>query len=340
MRIGSVLIALVLITAGCGGGDGGTTTAAAGPTTTRASVATTAATTTTAAATTTMAVTTTTSDPLTLFVSGLARYSGSFEGEWVNTTFGSRGPIEASVTIDPETLTAGLRVDVGGFVFGSFDPDPETITVSLADVGLSGAGATLTGLTSATFGPVEITLAGDRVELVGGDVPDPAIVDIRMAGPLTEDGVEMSYVVGFPGGGSAEGTVTMERVAGEPSPPGTEATGPDPSVVAFLDGLAAAFREGDGAALLDALHPAVIDRYGAEQCRSYTDGLLIDDMGFEVLTVESADGWSYDQDELQTSVEDAVAVTAIREDLGQESELHLASVGGEWRWFTDCGDPN
>ena len=153
-----------------------------------------------------------------------------------------------------------------------------------------------------------------------------------------------STLIEFAAGGIAEGTITSERTGPAPAPPvdgGDGATGAlDGEIAAFLDDLAAAFRAGDGDHLLVALHPAVLDWYGEDQCTGFTGGAQIPDMGFEILDVAGPQAWTFEQDGASTPVDEVYSVTVIREDLGAERELHLAVLDGGLRWFTDCGDPS
>ncbi len=213
MKIRIALLLLVLVAAACGDDDAATTTAA--PTTTEAAT-TTAAPVTTEAATTTAAPTTTeaattTADPLASLAADLAEYSGDFTGQWVNTTFNTEGPIEGMIEVDAEAMTLTITIDIGGFVFGAFDPDPETFTISLTDITITADGITLGGVASESFGAMDLGFTDDGIDMYGDDVPDAGIATIRVTGPVTPEGADLTYVIEFEGGGSAEGTVHMER---------------------------------------------------------------------------------------------------------------------------------
>jgi len=214
MKIRIALLALVLVAAACGDDDAATTTTAApvtteAATTTAAPVTTEAATTTTAAPVTTEAATTT-ADPLASLAAELDAYSGGFTGQWVNTTFGSEGPIEGMIDVDTEAMTLTITVDIGGFVFGAFDPDPETFTVSLSDITMTADGISLGGLASEAFGAMELGFTDDGIDMFSDDVPDAGIASIRVTGPVAPEGADLTYVIEFEGGGGAEGTVHIE----------------------------------------------------------------------------------------------------------------------------------
>jgi len=220
MKIRIALIALVLVAAACGDDDTATTTTAApittesvtteAVTTTAAPVTTEAATTTTVAPTTTEEAVTTV-DALTSLAAELAPYSGGFTGQWVNTTFRSEGPIEGAIEVDAEAMTLTITVDVGGLVFGAFDPEPETFIVSLTDITVTADGITLGGLASGTFGGMDLGFTADGIDMYSDDVPAAGIASIRVTGPVTLEGADLTYLIEFEDGDGAEGTVHMER---------------------------------------------------------------------------------------------------------------------------------
>lgn len=214
MKIRIALMALVLVAAACGDDDAGTATTAAPATTeaatTTAAPVTTEAATTTAAPATTEAVTTT-ADPVAAMAAELAPYAGDFTGEWVNTTFGSEGPIEATIALDTEAMTLTITLDIGGFVFGAFDPDPETLSISLENITFTPDGVALGGVVSDTFGELGLAFDSDGIDMYSGDVPDLGIATIQFTGPVTPEGADLAYVIEFEGGGGAEGTVHMAR---------------------------------------------------------------------------------------------------------------------------------
>jgi hypothetical protein len=125
----------------------------------------------------------------------------------------------------------------------------------------------------------------------------------------------------------------------------TTTTRPDveADVRAFVVDLAAAIRGGDAAFLLARLHPAVLERYGEDQCRAVTDGLASPGLDLEVLDVGAPEAWDWqlDGETVSTRVDEAVPVRVRRTDgaSSEETEIHVAETEGVLRWFTDCGDP-
>ncbi len=110
----------------------------------------------------------------------------------------------------------------------------------------------------------------------------------------------------------------------------------------FVDTFVGWLRASDGEALLAALHPAVIARYGEATCRNYTNGLAVDErFTIEVDTVTSVPRWDYATDGLSLTLTDVVRVNGRRILDGETSpdEFHFAQLEGAFRWFTDCGTP-
>jgi hypothetical protein len=134
---------------------------------------------------------------------------------------------------------------------------------------------------------------------------------------------------------------------GSPSPAGSPTVEPTKAPAQletpeqFVPELAAAIRAGNQRFLFRRLHPAVLERYGEEQCRSAMEGF--DDPSFE-LEVQSSRGphvWPWRTDGLTTRVPGTFDVNVIRRVGGEEDNdvVHVALEGTQLRWFTDCGDP-
>ncbi|MCB2224174.1 MAG: hypothetical protein KQH83_08370 [Actinobacteria bacterium] len=207
MRARILMCALALVAAGCGG-DGADTTEA--PSTTGAAATTAAPTTTEAATTTTAAATTTTEDPMAAVAAEVAPFEGGYTGTWNNTTFGSEGEFIAEVSYDAAAMEVAFTVDLGGFVFGASDPEPETFVVPLADLAAAAASGSMT-IMSSTFGEMQVTVGDGGLEMYSDTVPDPGIATISVTGSFTPDGFELDYVIEFTGSGGAEGTVTVQK---------------------------------------------------------------------------------------------------------------------------------
>lgn len=186
-----ILIILALVAVACGGSTVETTTTT---TTTSTTTSTTTTTTTTPLAST---MTAEPVDPLMVIASQLA---GTYTGQWRNTTFGSTGPINATMTVTEEGRME-VTLDVDGSVFGQADPPAEEFSFDLADIG---DGATLD---SAVFGPMTFAVTPVGITVTAGDVPSEGIKSMEVALALVEDGFEGTYVVEFDDGNTAEGTL-------------------------------------------------------------------------------------------------------------------------------------
>ncbi|MFH1330439.1 MAG: hypothetical protein ABIJ48_07310 [Actinomycetota bacterium] len=192
---------LVLVASACGDDDAAPTTAARG--TTVVTATTTATTPATAPSTT--AVTATTVDPAAPRVALALIFAGEWEGEWVNTTYGSTGRVALAIAVDTEARTATLTIDLGGSVFGAGDPAAFDFVADLAAASPFIATTPLLG--EATL-EVEPTGA---FTLEARDVPEAGIESFRVAGTATSAGIALAYTVGLEDGGSAEGTATLRR---------------------------------------------------------------------------------------------------------------------------------
>ncbi|MBI2169665.1 MAG: hypothetical protein HYU28_09250 [Actinobacteria bacterium] len=123
----------------------------------------------------------------------------------------------------------------------------------------------------------------------------------------------------------------------------TEAAAPttEELVSAFYEVFGAAFREAETDFLFERLHPEVIALYGEDQCRAFIEKVP-DNRSFEILEVHNPAPWNYGEREgREIPIEDAIQVDVIQriDDRDTQLDSHLAVVGDEVRWFTDCGEP-
>jgi hypothetical protein len=146
----------------------------------------------------------------------------------------------------------------------------------------------------------------------------------------------LAVTVGLGGcGGSGSG--------GEGGSSGTTAKKPGKKaeVQQFLDELDTAVREGNTEVRLARLNPAVIQRYGADQCRSFLDGQRDESRRDKVKRVGKARPYEFTTDNLSVTVPDTLPVfvrATINKKKGDRN-LNLARVNGQLTYFTDCGDP-
>lgn len=137
-------------------------------------------------------------------------------------------------------------------------------------------------------------------------------------------------------------TATPTATISTPTPTPVPSPTLDPATAEeFATELAAAINAGDVDYLTERLHPAVIERYGARQCRRFVRTTLAgDEVDWEVLGSSGPAPWPYASDERETVIEDAWAVTVRQPGADPEtSERHFTPADGTWRWFTDCGVP-
>jgi len=194
----ALLVAMILVLVACGDDDADTGETSA-ETTAPATEATAAETTTTIADTTTTAAPATT-EAANASLEAAAALEGTYTGEWVNTTFGSTGPIELTIEVDEAAQFAILTLDLGGTVFGGSDPDPVVYEVDLvgspSDFDNSDD---LFGDSSATFD------ADGGFSLTAPSVPGVGGLEMTIEGQFTETGAEGTYTIT----GLADGTFTV-----------------------------------------------------------------------------------------------------------------------------------
>jgi hypothetical protein len=153
------------------------------------------------------------------------------------------------------------------------------------------------------------------------------------------------------GGDSDDATATRTRPA-EPvpttaspttaAPTTTPTTTPAETPQAFFALLGRAFASDDDTFLFDRLHPLVLTRYGAEQCRAYFAGQSVPRFSVEVLESRVAEAWDWTLDGRTDRLPSAIPVRIRSTDDGttfRENEAHVVLVDSQVRWFTDCGTP-
>ena len=133
-------------------------------------------------------------------------FEGSWQGQWVNNTFGSQGDASLDVSVDEAQLTVEFVLDLDGNVLGGSDPDPETFSGTY-----DAAALTVTG-TSVVFG--DITWSVDSSGNMTGNginVPSPTIDSVGFTGTASAQIMTLDYTVYFTGGGTAVGVLTFYK---------------------------------------------------------------------------------------------------------------------------------
>jgi hypothetical protein len=192
-------------------------------------------------------------------------------------------------------------------------------------------------------------LAGVAALVIGLALVGSAALD------LGEDSRTSTAALATPAATAAPSPSARSSVAastgpvGSPSAPSVASTAPRPAatpdpftrVAAFTSVLVPAMRDADAATLVAILHPATLERYGTDACLAELGRL--NDPTFDIVVhgVRSPEPWAYRTDGLTTTIADALGVDASVTANGSTAatELHLAIVDGEVRWFTDCGTP-
>lgn len=143
-------------------------------------------------------------------------------------------------------------------------------------------------------------------------------------------------------GGTGVSTTTASTV---PTTAAPRPAGPAEAVADFVPRLYRSLLTHDDFAF-DHLDPAVIDRYGAEQCRAFVAGREhAADLGAAVRGVGDPEDYAYASDGLSETLTGVYPVDATLTEHG-EAEDHTMHIGvrdhdGESfpTWFTDCGEP-
>lgn len=168
-------------------------------------------------------------------------------------------------------------------------------------------------------------------------------IAVSFEGVITEERLTGAYTMGVEGG-LPTGRPIVYQVEGERVQPSVESTpGVDEALVeAFYGVLNTAFETKDVDTLLNNLHPAVIDLYGLDVCRTYLSSVVETPTQIELKDVLGVGPWDWEIDSRSTLIEKAytleIILTAQGEQLAQETHLGLRE-DGSLGWFTDCGDP-
>jgi len=150
------------------------------------------------------------------------------------------------------------------------------------------------------------------------------------------------------GWGSSASTKAASSGASSSSTPAPNSTEPasstpspteDPHV--FFDAFETAVRTGDTNFLVSRMHPAVIARYGAAQCRAFAPQLVDATASLHLVSIAGPASFDYTSDGLTTTVPDTFTFTVDGTAAGRSGprEFHFAVSGGQLRLFADCGDP-
>jgi hypothetical protein len=109
----------------------------------------------------------------------------------------------------------------------------------------------------------------------------------------------------------------------------------------FLNELDAAVRSGNVDLRLARLNPAVIARYGEQQCRDFLAGQQDATRKDRVKKVGKPETYEYATDNQSATIADALPVQVRATIKGKKGDrnIHLARVNGQLTYFIDCGQP-
>ncbi len=145
------------------------------------------------------------------------------------------------------------------------------------------------------------------------------------------------------GGATAPSTTARPPTASSTSassPVTTAPTDPRAAVSAFLATLADNTHTTAGVdALIAALNPAVLDRYGADRCRAFLASSVDPTAAFEVVSVSAPAPYDYASDGQSTTVPDTFTVQVHHTQRGTATDqaVHVARrADGSLSWFTRC----
>ncbi len=127
-----------------------------------------------------------------------------------------------------------------------------------------------------------------------------------------------------------------------PTPDPTAAPVDEQAVEAFIASLVVALREGDATFQVASLHPAVLARYGEDQCRTELPKRADPTVAVAIRSIGDLEVWDWTTDDVTTLIEDTIPVDTdiVIDGTSNRQTLHLAArEDGTIVWFTDCGTP-
>jgi len=148
------------------------------------------------------------------------------------------------------------------------------------------------------------------------------VTRIRITRAATAVCVAATFALGACSGGSDSGEAKAE-------------------VKKFLNEVDAAARAGNVDLRLARLNPAVIARYGEQQCRDFLAGQQDATRKDTITKVGKPEPYEYATDNQSAIIPDALPVQVQETNKGKKGErdIHLARVNGQLTYFIDCGQP-
>ena len=175
------------------------------------------------------------------------------------------------------------------------------------------------------------------------------VVAIGVVGLVSDRGAATATVVGSvvasPSATPAPTPSAAPALTAAATPPPTPSPSATPDadtrIRAFYVVFVPAFKTGDAKTLLALVHPATIERYGVAACRASFAKLTDPTYAVVIKTIHAPAPWAYAKDGLTKTIADvwAVDVDVTYQGTTTTAVFHVAPVGGEIRWFADCGTP-
>lgn len=106
----------------------------------------------------------------------------------------------------------------------------------------------------------------------------------------------------------------------------------------FIDDLQEAFEDADTAFLRKHLHPAVVDQYGLDACRTHLDSLALGTLSIAPTAFTELATWTMALDDIEVLVPDVIRIEYVNPE-GAERVFHVGEVDGKLHYFLDCGVP-
>lgn len=217
----------------------------------------------------------------------------------------------------------------------------ETLAKFAGPKSILATASSLTFTSADTWIPVSGTLGPNGTFTATGTGAYAGVTGVRVQfeGRITAQLLVGSYEVGVGGGLPGGVSVTYQFSGARIDPP------PQPipdAIGSFLATYAAAIRAGDADTLVALLHPLVIQRYGADQCRTALAAEAADPtFALEATGVTGPGTWLYTADGASIAVHDVYTIAATVTAIGVVDQrfLHFGWVDGGLRWFADCGTP-
>lgn len=146
-----------------------------------------------------------------------------------------------------------------------------------------------------------------------------------------------------PQGGATSGTIRPPSQSPSAEPSSTSSPSASfETPEAFLAAFAEASRTADADFFFSRLHPVVLDRYGAAECRDFFAAWQPDKIAITVRSVAGPETFTWKVEDAEITVDDVLTASVTIELANGKKvrqDIHLGIVGDELRWFTDCGKP-